>query len=601
MSGSDDADHNPLAFFLARRSASIRPYWMLRGGDLTNYSELFRIIPLAERGRILKLFTLMTLMTLPITPQTHRRTAVANTLFDINLCASRHNRSARKAVHFILLLLTAWTVAVQAGAVIVPNGSFESPKTPFADPRMDGWQKAPEPAWYMGGGGFPWDQLVGQFLNTTNGSPTRIDNMDGDQAAYLFALPEVALFQDDNTISGTNSAPTHRFNARFETGKSYALTVGLLGGGGGMTNAATFQISLYYRDTASNMVTVAATIITNTQALFPTTTRFADFQVRTPFVRAGDAWSGKNVGIRLASTVSFDRQGGYWDLDNVRLTETVVPNGSFESPETSFADPRVAGWQKAPEPAWYMGGGGFPWDQLVGQFLNTTNGSPTHIDNMDGEQAAYLFALPEVAIFQDDNTLSGIDAAPTHDFNVKFELGKSYALTAGVLGGGGGMPSGATFEISLYYRDTGGNRVTVAATSITNTATLFPTNTRLTDFKVIVAPVKAGDAWVGKNIGIQLAPTVGFDRQGGYWDVDNVRLEVLPPPVLTGLGIVNSQFRFTLESAPGRFEILTSTHVGLPLSSWTSLGMVVNLTGSVSFTDTDSGVATRFYQTRQVP
>ena len=119
-----------------------------------------------------------------------------------------------------------------------------------------------------------------------------------------------------------------------------------------MTNGATFQISLYYRDLASNMVTVAATTITNTQTLFPTNTHFTDFQVRTPIVQASDAWAGKHIGIRLASTVGFDLQGGYWDLDNVRLTESVVPNGSFESPETDFAGPRMDGWQKTPEAAW---------------------------------------------------------------------------------------------------------------------------------------------------------------------------------------------------------------------------------------------------------
>jgi len=66
-----------------------------------------------------------------------------------------------------------------------------------------------------------------------------------------------------------------------------------------------------------------------------------------------------------------------------------------------------------------MGGGGFPWDQLMGQFLNTTNGSPNHIDNMDGNQAAFLFALPDVLIFQDYNSISGTNSTPTRDFNVK--------------------------------------------------------------------------------------------------------------------------------------------------------------------------------------
>src|SRR5205814_768999 len=126
----------------------------------------------------------------------------------------------------------------------------------------------------------------------------------------------------------------------------------------------------------------------------------------------------------------------------------------------------------------------------------------------------YLFAVPQAALFQDYNTLVGTNTSPSHDFNARFQVGKSYSLLVGVLGGGGGMSNGATFQISVYYRDAASNMVTVAATTITNSPTLFPTNTHLTDFEVIVPPVKAEDLWAGKNIGIQLASTVGFDRLG---------------------------------------------------------------------------------------
>ncbi len=490
---------------------------------------------------------------------------------------------------------------VRLSESIVPNGSFESPATDFADARVGAWQKASEPGWYMGGGGFPWDQLMGQFLNTTNGSPNRIDNVEGNQAAFIFALPDVAIFQDYNSIGGTNTAPTHGFNAKFQAGKSYSLTVGLLGGGGGMSNGVMFEISLYYRDAASNRVTIASTTITNTSFLFPTSTHLTDFQVLVPIVQTGDAWAGKNIGIRVASTVGFDLQGGYWDVDNVRLVESLVPNASFESPGTDFADPRMDGWQKSSEPPWYMGGGGFPWDQLMGQFLNSTNGTPNHIDNLEGNQAAFLFALPNVAIYQDYNTIFGTNLTPTHDFNATFDAGKSYNLTVGVLGGGGGMSNGVTLQISTYYRDPASNRVVVASTTITNSRTLFPTNTHLTDFNVQVPTVMASDPWAGKHMGVQLASTVGFDLQGGYWDVDNVRLRVVQDPILTGFTRTNSQSQFTLQGAPGRFEILTSTNIALPSSSWTSLGVITNSSGSFPFTDTSATFVSRLYQARQSP
>ena len=358
---------------------------------------------------------------------------------------------------------------------------------------------------------------------------------------------------------------------------------------------------MYYLDPASNRVTVASTSITNSKTLFSTSTRLINFQAAVPTVKLGDAWANKNIGVELASTVGFDLQGGYWDVDNVRLTESVVPDGSFEFPATDFADSRLSGWQKTPEPAWYQGGGGFPWDQLMGQFLNTTNGSSTHIENLEGKQAAFMFALPNVALFQDYTTLSGSDTVPSHDFNVKFDVGKSYSLTVGVLGGGGGMSNGATFQISMYYRDALSNRVTVASTSITNSNALFPTNTHFIDFHVRVPTVDGKDPWAGQNIGIQLASTVGFDLQGGYWDVDNVRLDTVRDPILTGSALSNGQFQFKLQSAPGRFEILTTTNIALPSSNWTRSGMITNLTGEVTIVELNNVFGSRFYQLRQSP
>src|SRR5262245_41704501 len=447
------------------------------------------------------------------------------TITESDILSHRHHE--RVFAMGLALMLTSAS-ALLSGTIYVPNSSFESPATDFAIPGIGAWQKPPQPIWYNDTN-FPWAQLVGQFLNTSNGAPDHIDNMDGRQAAYLFAVPGVAVFQDYNTISGTNSTPSRQFNAQFEAGKSYTLSVGVLGGVGGMSNDATFQISLYFLDSPSNIVTVGATSITNSKALFPTNTHFTDFQVRIPFVKATDAWAGKRIGIQVASTVGFDLVGGYWDVDNVRLTESVVPNGSFELPASDFASPFMDAWQKAPQPIWYTDTN-FPWLQLTGQFVNTSNGAPNHIDNLEGQQAAYLFALPDVAIFQDYNTIGGTNQAPTHQFDAKFEVGRSYALTVGVLGGGGGMSNGATFELSIYYRDASSNIVTVAATTITNTKALFPTNTHFTDFQARVPQVKSGDAWAGKNIGIRLASTTSFALTGGYWDIDNVRLteSVLP-------------------------------------------------------------------------
>ena len=101
-----------------------------------------------------------------------------------------------------MLALVAWAASLPAATINLPNGSFESPATDFADPTMDNWQKTPKPVWYDESGGFLWVQLAGLFLNTPPESAPHIDNCDGEQAAYLFAVPQVGLFQDYLSTNG---------------------------------------------------------------------------------------------------------------------------------------------------------------------------------------------------------------------------------------------------------------------------------------------------------------------------------------------------------------------------------------------------------------
>jgi hypothetical protein len=284
------------------------------------------------------------------------------------------------------------------------------------------------------------------------------------------------------------------------------------------------------------------------------------------------------------------------------LTESLLANSSFESPETDFAHPSMDGWQKAPEPFWYDDSGGFYWEQVMGQFRNPAPGATNRTDNMDGKQAAWLFAMPQVAIFQDYLSLAGTNTAPTHDFTARFEVGKSYALTVGINGGGGGMSNGATLELSFYYRDAASNKVTVAATPITNTPALFPADKKhFTDFTVQVPTVTGREPWAGRHMGVQIASTVGFDKMGGFWDVDNVRLRAVEDPVMKSPKVTGGHFHFALQSAPGRYEVLGSTNITVSSAQWTSLGTVTNFTGSLSVTDTNPSPGRRFYQVRPSP
>ena len=164
------------------------------------------------------------------------------------------------------------------------------------------------------------------------------------------------------------------------------------------------------------------------------------------------------------------------------------------------------------------------------------------------------------------------------------------------------MTNGVSLQASLYYRDASGGQVTVAATNVTYSPADFPTTTHFVNVGFESAAVRASDPWAGKHIGIQLLSTVAPSLAGGYWDVDNVQITELQGPVLSNMVRTTSGFGFTLRSAPGlKFEVLRSEDLARPASSWTSLGMVTNVNGTVAISDSAAGLGAGYYQARQVP
>jgi hypothetical protein len=279
-----------------------------------------------------------------------------------------------------------------------------------------------------------------------------------------------------------------------------------------------------------------------------------------------------------------------------------VPNASFESPQTSFVELRINSWQNTAKPSWYDESGGFLWTQLTGIFKNTPVGSADHLENCHSNQAIWMFAVPEVGLFQDYTSLDWSNTVPTHAFDALFEVGKSYTFTMGVNGGGGGMSNGATMQISIYYRDAASNRITVAATTITNTPETFHTHTYLADVQAHLPTVRPADPWAGQHIGLLLLSTVSTNLQGGYWDLDNIRLTSIQEPTFISVTRTSGQFEITLKSEPSlAFEILAATDLTVPLTSWTSLGFVTNQSGLTNFRDPSPNLNHRFYRARQLP
>jgi len=203
---------------------------------------------------------------------------------------------------------TAATVPIE-----IPNGSFELPSTVFVSTDIEAWQKSPEPPNHEPDG-FPWFQRAGIFKNTNPGRPDHIPNLDGNQALYLFAVPGVGVFQEGTAESGA-------LPVSYQPGDVFSLTVGIIGGGGNMPEGARMRLELGYVETDGSRRPVARTEVVHSLTQFPTTTHLIDFTVRTAPVSASDPWAGRPLSLELMS-IGSEFIGGYWDLDNVRLTVT---------------------------------------------------------------------------------------------------------------------------------------------------------------------------------------------------------------------------------------------------------------------------------------
>ncbi len=293
------------------------------------------------------------------------------------------------------------------------------------------------------------------------------------------------------------------------------------------------------------------------------------------------------LSLRNFSAIIFAATAIAAGTGSLRAGIVPVPNASFETPLTGFATNTIDDWGQEPS---YLA-------QETGLFSNViTNVQP--IDNADGNQVAFLFNYPGAAIIQDYDAVDY--AGRSNLFTATYEAGKSYTFTLGVIGGTT-LAEGSLLELGLYYRDGSGNMVTIAATTVTNSDALFPSQFHLVDFQVALPVVQATDAWSGKHIGIELvAATTDPTLLGGYWDVDNVRLTT--GPSLTANSWTNGNFTMTLQSYPGSvFDILMATNPATPGPHWVSVGTVTNVSGTTSFTDGGASGNQRYYRAHQVP
>ena len=225
-----------------------------------------------------------------------------------------------------ILILLSFVIFAGAASIPVANYSFEDPNGPFGNPpalpyATDWIELDMDPLGYS--------TNTGVFLNVTG-----IADVNGFQLAFLGGQEGNAFLQDLNAI--------------YQLGKSYKLAVGIcVSAQYPPTDANALSLSFYYDDPVSDPNCYFQTA--SQPPLNLSTTALKDFSVYLPSVQAEDAWAGKTIGIAIRATGPM---GGYWDLDNVRVTEyPLVPNFTDDS-IVNFADFAImaADWLYCDEP-----------------------------------------------------------------------------------------------------------------------------------------------------------------------------------------------------------------------------------------------------------
>jgi hypothetical protein len=393
----------------------------------------------------------------------------------------------------LILMVSLGVKPVWSASIHIENASFEGPTVDPngfpAVPLVDEWTE------------LDLDTVsssnTGVFANTPAGSHDNVINADGNQLAFLGSQTGNALEQDLKAI--------------YKVGYDYRLMVGVsissLFPPSSTEPVDSLKLVLFYRD-GNDVVDIASRMIA---AWGQSSTQLMDFSLYLPTVQSGDAWAGKAIGIALRAA---GMPGGFWDLDNVRLNESLpvsisIENASFEAP---FVDPNAFPALPLVE-AWIETDNDKMGSTNTGVFANTPGGKTDHIVNPDGRQLVFLGS----------ESGNGLE----QDLNANYIAGCDYHLTVAVGISSRFPPSTVepmdTVEMVLFYRDESDVMVDIARQRV-DALGLSPQ--QLVDFSLHLQTVQSGDAWAGKAIGVALRAA---GMPGGFWDLDNVRLtESLP-------------------------------------------------------------------------
>jgi NAD(P)H-dependent FMN reductase len=422
----------------------------------------------------------------------------------------------RMVVRWSVLILIVFTSSpAWSDSVRIENASFEAPAVVPggfpAVPMVDQWTEIDLDV--------EGSANTGVFANTPAGGADHVVNADGDQLAFLGSEQGNALEQ---TLQATYQVG-HDYHLRLAVGVSGMFppsSQGLID---------TLELVLYYTEDGNSVDIIHQTV----PATGLSSTLLRDASVYLPLVNRTDAWAGKTVGIAIRANGAA---GGFWDLDHVRLSESVpvsipIENASFEAPDiipgTFPAIPIVDQWIE------------FDLDPEgstnTGVFANTPADSDDHVVNAHGNQLAFLGSEQGNALEQ--------------DLEATYQIGCDYHLALAVGVSGLFPPSGQepidALELVLYYLEDG-NSVDIVHQTVSAAGM---SSTTLMDVSAYLPTVKTTDAWAGKTMGVAIRAA---GAAGGFWDLDQLRLVESMPQTIP---IDNASFEAPAV-APGAFPAL---------------------------------------------
>lgn len=214
----------------------------------------------------------------------------------------------------MLPVVAGLSMPAQAAVWIpVPNGSFESPDTVFAQPGADFWTTTGDSTGIFEN--LPQDT---EFPPGSGIIAKRITNAVGSQLAFIGANNPL----NSPTLPGPSNEFSQMLGGVYLPGQVYELSVGIAVSSVQPPDVGSIvRLTLFYLDGLNARQTVASTPVANDAATDLRTDLLKYFTATSPVVAADAPYANHQIGIAISTADNTFSTGGTFDLDNITVPE----------------------------------------------------------------------------------------------------------------------------------------------------------------------------------------------------------------------------------------------------------------------------------------